>query len=148
VQRFGSSKQLKKEVTFFLILLSIAAAFIILHSLRIIVDVYEFLNIEEIIQDMQSFRPSDTIKKLTYVSHFTTILNSGINFLIYSCVGNSFRQELWRLVGCGKGQQQSEWSQRRGTALSDLSSPSTKRKASTSRSAHHHPLSESECVQL
>jgi len=145
VQRFGSSKQLKKEVTFFLILLSIAVAFIILHSLRIIVDVYEFLNLEAIIKDIKSFRPSDAIKKLTYVSHLTTILNSGINFLIYSCVGNSFRQELRNLLGCNQ-QQQSEWSQRRGTALSYLSSPSSKRKTSTSRSVN--PLSESECVQL
>ena len=29
------------------------------------------------------FSPSDLIKKLTYISHFTTIINSGINFLIY-----------------------------------------------------------------
>ena len=28
-------------------------------------------------------RPSDWIKKLTYVSHCTTIINSGINFIIY-----------------------------------------------------------------
>jgi len=101
-QRFGSSKKLKKEINLFLILLSIVVTFLFLHSPRIIVDIYEFLNVEEVAVCQEAgvyFRPIEFIKTLTYISHFTTIINSGVNFLIYSFVGNSFRKEFFKMIG-------------------------------------------------
>lgn len=98
-QRFGSRRNLMKEINLFLILLSIVVTFLLLHTPRIIVDIYEFLNIEVIIACQRDFRPTELFDKLTYISHFTTIINSGVNFLIYSFVGNSFRNEFCRMFG-------------------------------------------------
>jgi len=68
------------------------------------------------------FRPSDLIKKLTNVSHFTAIINSGINFLIYSFVGNSFRREFCRMIGFPI-HDTSAYSQR--TVMSEMSTRSS-----------------------
>ena len=105
VQRFGSKKKMKNEVNLFFVLLSIVVAFLILHSPRIIVDIYEFLHVDVVLDCRNAnilFKPVTIIGCLTHVAHFTTIINSGINFIIYSFVGHSFRREFLRLVVCHK----------------------------------------------
>jgi len=122
-QRFGSRNNLRREINLFLVLLGIVTAFLILHSPRIIVDIYEFLNLESVLscraEQEKWFRPVPAIWKLTSVSHACTIINSGINFLIYSMVGDGFRREYLVMFGF-QNMRPSYDSQRTTTTVSEL----------------------------
>ena len=103
VQKFRSKNKMKKEINQAFVLLSIVIVFFILHSPRIIVEIYESIHVDNITDCFNAglrFNFNTFSKCLIQVSDFTTIINSGINFLIYSFVGNTFRTEFIRLIGC------------------------------------------------
>eukprot|EP00092_Neocalanus_flemingeri_P018500 GFUD01020025.1.p1 GENE.GFUD01020025.1~~GFUD01020025.1.p1 ORF type:complete len:402 (+),score=67.71 GFUD01020025.1:193-1398(+) len=146
VQRFGSKKKLKKEVNLFFVLLSIVVTFLILHSPRIIVDIYEFLHVDIVLDCRKAeilFKPIMLIGCLTHVAHFTTIINSGINFIIYSFVGNTFRREFVRLIGCNKVID-STYSQRTNMSeMSQRSSPGSNQTIADQTGTYASPPSQS-----
>ena len=105
---FGSQRKLWKEVNMFMVLLSIVIIFICCSTPRTIIDIWEFYHLEAIVtckdlymegESLHLFLPERWIECLTHVSHFTTILNSSINFLVYCLVGHNFRKQL--LVSLG-----------------------------------------------
>merc|ERR1719341_1857131 len=62
---------------------------------------YEFILLEEALanhRQAQLWKPPSSISVLTHISHLTLIVSSGINFLIYSFVGQTFRREFKRLL--------------------------------------------------
>ena len=103
IKRFRCKGKLQKEVNLYFILLIVVSIFFMLFIPRVIVDIYEFLHIEDIIACRNNgyhFMPTIFIRCLIHVSHFTSIVNSSINFFIYCFVGKTFQQEIFRLTGC------------------------------------------------
>lgn len=107
-KRFGSQRKLWKEMNMFLVLLCIVVIFVCCHVPRVIIDIWEFSLVESIVQcnDLflsgemsHPFHPSKWIECLNHVSHFTGILSSCTNFLIYSFIGHNFRKEFLQLLG-------------------------------------------------
>jgi len=105
---FGSQRKLWKELNMFLVLLCIVVTFICCNTPRVIVDIWEFSHVESIVHcnDLllageieHPFLPTKWIICLTHISHFTGILNSSLNFLIYCFVGHNFRKEFLHLLG-------------------------------------------------
>ena len=110
---FGSQRKLWKEVNMFMVLLSIVIIFICCNTPRTIIDIWEFYHLEDIVKcnDLlikkeidHQFLPDLWIECLTHISHFTAILNSSINFLIYCVVGHNFRKELLSTWGIKRNQ--------------------------------------------
>jgi len=100
---FGSQRKLWKEVNMFMVLLSIVVIFICCNTPRTIIDIWEFYHLEDIVtcnelllrgETNHPFLPERWIECLTHISHFTAILNSSINFIIYCVVGHNFRKQL------------------------------------------------------
>ena len=117
---FGSQRKLWKEVNMFMVLLSIVIIFICCSTPRTIIDIWEFYHLEAIVtcndlylrgDSYHLFLPERWIECLTHVSHFTTILNSSINFLVYCLVGHNFRKQLLISLGLRQNSQ---------TAVSEL----------------------------
>jgi len=105
---FGSQRKLWKELNMFLVLLCIVVIFICCNTPRVIVDIWEFSHVESIVhcnellhqgETLHPFLPTKWIICLTHISHFTGILNSSLNFLIYCFVGHNFRKEFLHLLG-------------------------------------------------
>jgi len=105
---FGSQRKLWKELNMFLVLLCIVVTFICCNTPRVIVDIWEFSHVESIVHCNEEFHqdasphpflPTKWIICLTHISHFTGILNSSLNFLIYCFVGHNFRKEFLHLLG-------------------------------------------------
>ncbi|XP_059087453.1 FMRFamide receptor-like [Tigriopus californicus] len=122
VQRFGSTKRQRREINLCFILLCIVFVFFICHACRIFLDVYEFSNVEKIIQCApdRPWLPEAWGQALPYVSHFMMILNSSVNFIVYCLVGHTFRRELCRTLGIRDYMSipGAEWSRR--TSRSDM----------------------------
>ena len=101
--RFGSARRQRKEINLSLVLLAIVFLFFICHACRIINDVYEFSNMDLVVNcpktHRQLFSPPYFMHALLYISHFATILNSSLNFFVYCLVGHTFRRELCRTLG-------------------------------------------------
>merc|ERR1712212_768504 len=82
-------------------------------NLRIIIDMWEFSNLNSIIMCIdlkknnpnQNFLPPTWVSCLTHISHSMSILNSSVNFLIYSFVGHTFRGEFFRMIRIAKCQR-------------------------------------------
>jgi len=111
IQRFGSKRRWRRELNLFLILLCIVVTFICCHTPRIITDIWEFsYNKERIIcqEHIKKIFPSLNfispfwIVCLSHVSHAMGILNSSVNFIIYSFVGHTFRSEFLLMAKCQK----------------------------------------------
>ena len=111
---FGSQRKLWKEVNMFMVLLSIVVIFICCSAPRTIIDIWEFYHLEAIVtcndlylrgDSYHLFLPERWIECLTHVSHFTTILNSSINFLVYCLVGHNFRKQLLVSLGLRQNSQ-------------------------------------------
>ena len=100
---FGSQRKLWKEVNMFMVLLSIVIIFICCNTPRTIIDIWEFYHLEDIVTCVnigaKPFFPEKWIECLTHISHFTSILNSSINFLVYCVVGHNFRKQLLLTLG-------------------------------------------------
>jgi len=105
---FGSQRKLWKELNMFLVLLCIVVTFICCNTPRVIADIWEFSHVESIVhcnellhqgETPHPFLPTKWIICLTHISHFTGILNSSLNFLIYCFVGHNFRKEFLQLLG-------------------------------------------------
>jgi len=107
-KRFGSSSNWRSELNLFLILLCIVITFVCCHTPRIIIDMWEFSNLNNIIMciDLKKNNPNDNflpptwVSSLTHISHTMSILNSSVNFLIYSFVGHTFRKEFLEMLRC------------------------------------------------
>jgi len=102
VNRFGSARRQRKEINLSLVLLAIVFLFFICHACRIINDVYEFSNMDLVVncpKKSHHFYPPYFMHALVYISHFATILNSSLNFFVYCLVGHTFRRELCRTLG-------------------------------------------------
>jgi len=98
VQRFGSARRQRKEINLSVLLLCIVLLFFCCHASRIILDVYEFSNMEKVVR-CKPFHVPHFMHALMYISHFSTILNSSLNFVVYCLVGHTFRRELCRTLG-------------------------------------------------
>ena len=101
VQRFGSFRRQRKEINTSFVLLCIVLIFFCCHALRIVVDIHEFSNVENIIR-CDLWLPGYWMQALVPVSHFTMILNSSVNFIVYCLVGHTFRKEMCRAFGFKK----------------------------------------------
>lgn len=103
VNRFGSARRQRKEINLSMVLLAIVFLFFLCHACRIILDIYEFSNMDKLIncpiKHRTGFRPPFLMHALMYISHFATILNSSLNFFVYCLVGHTFRRELCRTLG-------------------------------------------------
>ena len=108
---FGSQRKLWKEVNMYFVLLSIVIIFICCNTPRTIIDIWEFYHLEDIItcnelvltgEANHPFLPERWIECLTHISHFTAILNSSTNFLVYCAVGHNFRKQLLASFGFKK----------------------------------------------
>ena len=108
VQRFNSARKQRKEINLTIILLCIVFIFFCCHAARIILDVYEFLNIENVLACQNLARcarqhflyiPNNFIHFLPKISHMMQILNSSTNFIVYCLVGHNFRRELCKTFG-------------------------------------------------
>jgi len=103
VNRFGSARRQRKEINLSLVLLAIVFLFFICHACRIINDIFEFSNMDLVVNCPKRFptlfNPPYFMHALMYISHFATILNSSLNFFVYCLVGHTFRRELCRTLG-------------------------------------------------
>ena len=108
VQRFNSARRQRKEINLTIILLCIVFIFFCCHAARIILDIYEFLNIEKVLECKKLARcarqhylylPNKFFFFLPKISHMMQILNSSTNFIVYCLVGQNFRRELCRTLG-------------------------------------------------
>ena len=108
VQRFNSARRQRKEINLTIILLCIVLIFFCCHSSRIILDVFEFLNVEKVLACRNLARcarrpymylPNNFFFFLPVISHMMMILNSSTNFIVYCLVGHNFRRELCRTIG-------------------------------------------------
>lgn len=138
-KRFGSQRKLWKELNMFLVLLCIVVIFICCHVPRVIIDIWEFSHVESIVECNElanhlaghPFLPPKWIMCLNHISHFTGILSSSTNFLIYCFVGHNFRGEFLLLIGLRK--KTVEGSEAAGTTLASLPPlQSSSRKSSSS----------------
>lgn len=126
VQRFGSARRHNKERNLSFVLLCIVLIFFCCHASRIYLDIYEFANVNRIIdcrfvakdwkcktcfrlikQTFESARPfpwwpSDVMQIMVFLSHLLMILNSSVNFVVYCLVGQTFRKEMFKLFGMKK----------------------------------------------
>jgi len=98
-QRFGSDRRQRKEINLSIVLLCIVLVFFCSHAARILLDVYEFSNMDLFMNCKPHWRPAIFWVSLQYISHFTMILNSSLNFFVYCLVGHTFRRELCRTLG-------------------------------------------------
>lgn len=96
--RFGSARRQRKEINLSLVLLCIVVVFFCCHAIRLILDIHEFSNMEKVIE-CKPWHPGHFMHALVYISHFSTILNSSLNFFVYCLVGHTFRKELCRTLG-------------------------------------------------
>ena len=108
VQRFNSARRQRKEINLTIILLCIVLIFFCCQSARIILDVYEFLNVEKVLACRNlrrcarlpyTYLPNNFFFFLPVISHMMLILNSSTNFIVYCLVGHNFRRELCRTFG-------------------------------------------------
>jgi len=107
-KRFGSHRKLWKEMNMFLVLLCIVVTFICCHVPRVVIDIWEFSHVESIVQCNELMRAGVAgahpflapkwIECLLHISHFTGILSSSLNFLIYCFIGHNFRKEFLVLL--------------------------------------------------
>lgn len=101
VQRIGAFRRQRKEINTSFVLLCIVLIFFCCHALRIVLDIHEFSNVENIIR-CKLWLPGYWMQALVYVSHTTMILNSSVNFIVYCLVGHTFRKEMCRTFGVRK----------------------------------------------
>lgn len=107
VQRFGSKRRLRKELNLFIIVLVIVVTFLCCHIPRILVDIYEFSHLEDIVtcndrkkyNPYLSYLPPTWVDCISFAGHSMSILNSSVNFIIYSFVGHNFRREFFKMLG-------------------------------------------------
>ena len=96
--RFGSARRQRKEINLSVVLLCIVFVFFCCHTARILLDIYEFINMDRFIE-CKPWHPNYFWKVLLYVSRFAMILNSSLNFFVYCLIGHTFRRELCRTLG-------------------------------------------------
>lgn len=108
VHRFGSKRKWRRELNLFIILLCIVVTFICCHTPRIITDIWEFsynnerktcTMLNKIDPHINFFSPF-WILCLSHVAHAMGVLNSSVNFIIYSFVGHTFRKEFLLMIRC------------------------------------------------
>jgi hypothetical protein len=59
---------------------------------RIILDIYEFSNVDKIMGCRPfAWWPAHEMQILVFFSHLLMILNSSVNFVVYCLVGHTFR---------------------------------------------------------
>ena len=111
VQRFNSARRQRKEINLTIILLFIVFIFFFCHAARIVLDVYEFVNLEKVLACRRLgvcerkpfiYLPNNIFFFLPVISHMMQILNSSTNFIVYCLVGQNFRRELCRAFGIRK----------------------------------------------
>lgn len=97
--RFGSARRQRKEINLSLVLLCIVFVFFCCHASRIILNIYEFINMQKVEDCKGGWNPSYFWEAMYPISNFAKILNSSLNFFIYCLVGHTFRRELCRTLG-------------------------------------------------
>lgn len=110
IQRFGSKRRLRKELNRYIILLCIVVTFFCCHIPRILVDIYEFSHLEDIVSCNEkkkdnpflNYLPPTWVDCLSSAGHSMSILNSSVSFIIYSFVGHNFRREFFSMLGLQK----------------------------------------------
>ena len=97
--RFGSARRQRKEINLSVVLLCIVLVFFCCHACRIIVDIYEFINMQKVEDCKGRWSPPYLWEALYPISNVFKILNSSLNFFVYCLVGHTFRRELCRTLG-------------------------------------------------
>ena len=100
--RFGSARRQRKEINLSLVLLCIVLVFFCCHACRIIIDIYEFINMQKVEDcrlQKKGWNPPYLWEALYPISNVFKILNSSLNFFVYCLVGHTFRRELCRTLG-------------------------------------------------
>lgn len=83
---------------------AIVLIFLVCHAYRVALKVYEFAHPNN--QTQGHFEYCDSMQRLSVPFFFVMLLttsdiflvfNSSVNFVVYCCVGEEFRHEVWRL---------------------------------------------------
>jgi hypothetical protein len=90
------------------ILFGVVIVFVCCNSLRVVLNVYDFLDVDAIIECQRNGitrYPPTWVYTLTSVSHFLLMVNSSVNFLVYCVAGTRFRRILISKIrpGSAKG---------------------------------------------
>ena len=91
-----STKKTNREMNMCRILFILVMTFISFETPRIILQIIEFLNIEEI--STRSFKLGTLTKIVLHLTNLAAVSNSSINVIIYCFVGERFRKELLKLI--------------------------------------------------
>jgi len=148
-KRFGSHRKLWKEMNMFLVLLCIVVTFICCHVPRVVIDIWEFSHLESILQCNElvmageadhPFLPPKWIECLNHISHFTGILSSSTNFLIYCFIGHNFRKEFLVLLRLRRKMVEAS------EAMTTLTTIPTSRKSSCQGGASYNAVAYQPCA--
>ena len=95
------------------VLIGIVAVFIICHTLRVTIDVYEMINIEKIISCHRIGRHGvhSWVVMLNEFSSAMVTLNSSVNMIIYGLIKPNIRQHIFRFKRNIYGQDQTNKTQ-------------------------------------
>ena len=91
-----STKKTNREMNMCRILFILVITFISFETPRIILQIIEFLNIEEI--SSGSFKLGTLTKIVLHLTNLAAVSNSSINVIIYCFVGERFRKELLKWI--------------------------------------------------
>ena len=90
----GSSQQ-AKDLQLGLILILIVCMFFITNLPRLLLNFYELFYVEQMIDCKEAFVPPTWFICSTSVNHLLLVVNSIVNFVIYCCCNESFRNILF-----------------------------------------------------
>ena len=95
----GIATKNQEEIRMTVIMLIIVAAFLICNTPRIYLYIYQFINLEQIIECKNYYLAPMHCEVMKEASKFSLTLNSTIHFFVYFLVGKRFRTELYRVLG-------------------------------------------------
>ena len=95
----GIATKNQEEIRMTVIMFIIVAAFLICNTPRIYLYIYQFINLEQIIECKSYYLAPMHCEVMKEASKFSLTLNSTIHFFVYFLVGRRFRTELYRVLG-------------------------------------------------
>jgi len=95
----NSRKSSSKDRSYSVILLLIVAIFIICHVPRVVLNIYETIEMEQI---SKCGPPFWSFYFITFSNSLLPVLNATLNFFIYFFAGKKFRKALFAMISCKK----------------------------------------------
>ena len=77
-------------------LVAVALIFLLCHSLRCFVNLYESLTVDGLID----LNWAEAVNRLSEVSHLALVFNSSVNMVVYLVMDRRFRLALWKTLRC------------------------------------------------